>query len=304
MAQSKCRWKAPEQWSQWSVWLAAGLHGRNRWRLPVLLLGMLFAGGRRTVTTWLRAAGVRDDYQDYYYFLVGVGRKSESVATQLLGLVLVVLPLRQRLLLVIDDSPTKRYGPKVEGADVHHNPTPGPADQPFLYGHVWVTISLALRHPRWGSLALPLRALLYVRQQTMATLPKCRRWPRFATKLQLAARLVEWIVPLLKQAGKTVWLVVDGGYTKRPFLRRALKTGVTIVGRLRKDAALRDVPPKLKKGGGVAGVGRGSTAGTSSVSPVALGRNAAGKRSFARSMASRAPNATRPSWPPTRRSAA
>ena len=36
---------------------------------------------------------------------------------------------------------------------------------------------------------------------------------------------------------ENVWIVVDGGYTKRPFLRRALKTGVTIVGRLRKDAA-------------------------------------------------------------------
>jgi hypothetical protein len=254
MATSQGRWEAPAQWSQWSTWLAAGLHGRNRWRLAVLMMGMLFAGGRRTVTSWLRAAGVSDDYQDYYYFLASVGRKSESIATQLLELVLRVLPLPERLLLVIDDSPTKRYGPKVEGADVHHNPTPGPADQPFLYGHVWVTISLALRHPLWGSLALPLRALLYVRQRTLATLPKSRRWGRFATKLQLAARLVEWSVPLLKQAGKAVWLVVDGGYTKRPFLRRALKTGITIVGRLRKDAALRDRPPKLKRG---AGRGRG-----------------------------------------------
>ena len=155
--------------------MAAGLHGRNRWRLPVLLMGMLFAGGRRTVTTWLRAAGVSDDYQDYYYFLASVGRKSEAIATQLVGLVLCVLPLPEQVLLVLDDSPTKRYGPRVEGADVHHNPTPGPADQPFLYGHVWVTISLALRHPRWGSLALPLRALLYVRQRTMATIPKRRR---------------------------------------------------------------------------------------------------------------------------------
>lgn len=46
------------------------------------------------------------------------------------------LPLPERLLLVIDDSPTKRYGPKVEGAEVHHNPTPGPADQPYLYGQL------------------------------------------------------------------------------------------------------------------------------------------------------------------------
>lgn len=246
MAAPECRWSSPEDWSQWSAWLSAGLHARNRWRLAVLLTGMLLANGRRTVTTWLRAAGVSDDYQDYYYFLVGVGRKSESIATQLLTLALRRLPLPERVLVALDDSPTKRYGPRVEGADVHHNPTPGPAGQPFLYGHVWVTISLALRHPQWGPLALPLRALLYVRQQTRASIPKARRWGRFATKLQLAARLVEWIVPLLKAAGKTVWVVVDGGYTKRPFLQRALKTGATVVGRLRKDAALRDLPPPLK----------------------------------------------------------
>lgn len=248
MAKSQCRWESPEQWSQWSEWLAIGLHGRNRWRLAVVLLGMLFAGGRRTVTTWLRAAGVSDDYQDYYYFLAAVGRKTECIAARLAALLIAVLPLPARLLVVIDDSPTKRYGPRVEGADVHHNPTPGPADQPFLYGHVWVTISLALRHPLWGPLALPLRAMLYVRQQTIAKIPKRRRWPRFATKLQLAARMTEWIVPILKKAGKTVWIVIDGGYVKRPYLRRALKTGATIVGRLRKDAALRDVPPKRKPG--------------------------------------------------------
>ena len=243
-----CRWQSPDQWSEWSDWLAAGLHARNRWRLPVLLIGILFASGRRTVTTWLRAAGISDDYQDYFYFLTCVGRNSKSIATRLVILVLRILPLGQRVLLVIDDSPTKRYGPKVEGADVHHNPTPGPADQPYLYGHVWVTMSLALRHPKWGALALPLRAMLYVRRRTMATIPKSRGWQRFATKLQLAARLVEWIVPLLKKAGKTTWIVIDGGYTKRPFLRRALKTGVTVIGRLRKDAALRDLPRQLPKG--------------------------------------------------------
>ena len=249
MANSKCRWECPEQWSEWSEWLAAGLRARNRWRLPVLMTGMLLASGRRTVTTWLRAAGVSDDFRAYYYFLTRVGRKSESIATQLVALLLRALPLPARVLLVIDDSPTNRYGPKVEGADVHHNPTPGPANQPFLYGHLWVTISLTLRHPEWGALALPLRAMLYVRKKTMATIPKSRGWQRFATKLQLAARLVEWIVPLLKKTEKTVWIVVDGGYTKRPFLQRALKTGVVVVGRLRKDAALRDLPPKRKKGG-------------------------------------------------------
>ena len=244
MAKPDCLWECPNQWSEWSEWLSAGLHARNRWRLPVLLVGILFANGRRTVTTWLRAAGISDDFDDYYYFLSVVGHKTESIATQLALLVLEVLPLPARLLLVIDDSPTKRYGPKVEGADIHHNPTPGPADQTYLYGHVWVTISLALRHPKWGALALPLRAMLYVRKQTTATIPSWRHW-RFATKLQLAARQVEWLVPILKKAGKTVWIVIDGGYTKRPFLRLS---NVVVVGRLRKDAALRDLPRKTKPG--------------------------------------------------------
>jgi DDE superfamily endonuclease len=247
MAKPECRWESPKEWSEWSEWLAAGLHARHRWRLPVLLSGILFARGRRTVTTWLRAAGISTDFADYYYFLASLGGKSESVASRLLVLLLRILPLPQRLLAVIDDSPTKRYGPKVEGADIHHNPTPGPADQTYLYGHIWVTLSLAVRHPLWGALALPLRAFLYVRQKTIAKIPRQRGW-KFATKLVLAARLVEWIAPIVKRAGKTLWIVVDGGYTKAPFLKRAAVAGVTIVGRLRKDAALRDLPAKLRRG--------------------------------------------------------
>jgi hypothetical protein len=247
MAQRECGWSCPEDWSQWSEWLAAGLHARHRWRLPVLMTGMLLARGRRTVTTWLRGAGLGDAYADYYYFLSSLGRKSETIASRLLAVVLRTIPWPDRLLAVIDDSPTKRYGPHVEGADVHRNPTPGPAGSPFLYGHIWVTLSLAVRHPQWGALALPLRALLYVRRQTLPRIPKRRGW-KFATKLELAARLVEWLVRVVKTAEKTLWVVVDGGYVKAPFLKRALKAGATVIGRLRKDAALRDLPPQLKPG--------------------------------------------------------
>jgi hypothetical protein len=76
---ANANWKCPDNWSEWSQWLAAGLHARNRWRLPVLLLGILFANGRRTVTRWLRAVGVSDDFCDYYYFLASVGHKRSQV---------------------------------------------------------------------------------------------------------------------------------------------------------------------------------------------------------------------------------
>lgn len=243
---AKENWPCPSEWSEWSQWLAAGLHARNRWRLPLLLMGILFAQGRRTVTSWLRAAGVSADFQGYFYFLAPLGRKTGSVATQLVVLLLRRLPLPDRLTCIIDDTPTKRYGRKVEGAGIHRNPTPGPAEQTFLYGHIWVTLSLSVRHPRFGAMALPLRALLYVRRKTLAKISALRQWT-FATKLVLAARLVRWLAGMAKQAGKTLWVVVDGGYTKQVFLRSVRRVGAVVVGRLRKDAALRDVPTPSRR---------------------------------------------------------
>ena len=126
--------------------------------LAILAFAAAFVGnclvrqGRRTVTTWLRAAGISDDYQGLLLLpcrprtqdRIGGHATCDPDPSR-------TLPLPERLLLVIDDSPTKRYGPKVEGADVHHNPTPGPADQPFLYGHIFGSrFRLALRHPKWG----------------------------------------------------------------------------------------------------------------------------------------------------------
>ena len=57
-----------------------------------------------------------------------------------------------RLTFALDDTPTPRYGPKVQGAGIHHNPTPGPTHAKFLYGHLWVTLAWVVRHPRWGTI--------------------------------------------------------------------------------------------------------------------------------------------------------
>ena len=223
-------------------------------------MGALFANGRRCVSSWLRANGVSDDYQDYYYFLAPLGRKAESVASQLLVLVLQRITSGERLLAVIDDTPTKRYGPHVEGADIHHNPTPGPADQQYLYGHVWVTLSLAVRHPLWGTIALPLRALLYVRKRTLEKIPKRRGW-RFHTKLEQAAELLAWWAKIATIAGKTLWAAANGAYAKRPFLNAARAWGVTVVSRLRRDAASTTCRRRLAPASADA---RGSTARTAS----------------------------------------
>src|SRR5437870_13860999 len=103
------------------------------------MTGLLFATGRRTVSSWLRAGGLSKEYQDYYYILGSLGHKVKALAAVVLRLAVDVIALSGRLLLAIDDTPSKRYGPKVEGAGVHHNPTPGPAGAKLDYGHGRVT---------------------------------------------------------------------------------------------------------------------------------------------------------------------
>jgi hypothetical protein len=221
--------------------LAALLHGRHAWRLEVLLRGALFARGRRTVTSWLRAAGVGLGFAAYYYFLAALGRHAGLLAGLLLGHALRLLAPTGPLLFALDDTPTARYGPKVQGAGHHHNPTPGPTDQRFLYGHVWVTLAWVVRHPLWGAIGLPLRALLYVRQKDVPRLPPRQRWA-FRTKLELAAELLRWAADQVRAAGRVLRCVADGAYAKRPFLRAAAAAGVAVISRLRRDAALRTLP--------------------------------------------------------------
>lgn len=238
---------APEDWQEWVQWLTPALDSRTRWRLPIVLLGLLFARGRRTVTSWLRAQGIAADYDDYYYFLASLGRKIEPLATRLLQGLFRYLPVGDRVLLAIDDTPTRRYGPKVEGAGLHHNPTSGPDDHKFLYGHVWVTMALVVRHPLWHTIGLPLRALMYVKRKDMPKLATRCRW-QFRTKLQLAGELVMWAEKLLRPLGKPLWLVMDGAYAYRSMFRVALPLGATIVSRLRKDAGLCSLPPPRRPG--------------------------------------------------------
>jgi len=105
-----------------------------------------------------------------------VGRTSAKLATALLGLIVQKLVPGDRIVLGMDDSPTSRYGKHVEGAGVHHHPTPGPADGKWLYGHNWVALAWLANHPSWGVIALPLRSLLYVRKVGVAQLVEKYDW--------------------------------------------------------------------------------------------------------------------------------
>jgi hypothetical protein len=233
---------------QWFVRLASALDRRSAPRLASLFLGAVLARGRRTVTSWIRAAGLSDRFRPCYTAVAAAGKKAETIAAHLVGT--VVKPLLGgvgRLTLAIDDTPTPRYGPHVQGAGIHHNPTPGPAGSPYVYGHVFVVLALLAAHPSWGTIALPLLSRLYVRRKDLPAIdPKHR--PEFRTKLELAVELLRWAQTWLGLLGKPLWVVADGAYAKKEVLKPAMSLGVTVVSRLRCDAALWSLPPGVPEG--------------------------------------------------------
>jgi len=229
--------------------LQAVMDRRIAFRLAIIVSGMLLADDRRTASAWFVAGGVQDDWDRFYDCLISVGRTSQKLAAIVLGSVVqkFVPGLTDRILIGLDDSPTARYGRHVEGAGVHHNPTPGPADGEWLYGHNWVALAWLASHPLWGVIALPLRSMLYVRQVDVPKLAEKYDW-EFRTKHQLGVELLTWFVKTTRALGVKgrVWLVTDGAYAARPFLLPTLSLGIVVVGRLRKDACLYDVPPEPK----------------------------------------------------------
>lgn len=151
--------------------MARMLDARMAFRLSIIMAGMMLGDDRRVASAWFAAGGVQDDWDRFYDCLISIGGKADLLATPLVRAVVRKFDPGPdgHLTLAGDDSPTKRYGRHVEGAGVHHNPTPGPADGKWLYGHNWVSLCLLNMHPVWGVIALPLLSRLYYELRTFPT---------------------------------------------------------------------------------------------------------------------------------------
>ena len=241
------KWIFSNNWQIWIDPLGQVLHQRSRWRLPVIFAAMLFAKGRKTITSWFRAAGISRQYQSFYYFIGSIGRKTEIVATAFLKIMIQrIYKNTNTVLAAIDDSTTSRYGPKVAGAGIHRNPAPTPDGKKFIYGHVWVTISAIARHKNFGTIGLPLLARMYVKAKDIKNVGLS-----FKTKTEQAVELAKWAYNCCKSLEKRLWIVTDGGFTKAGFLKPVIKTGIVVITRLRKDAVLYaelKQPAKRKRG--------------------------------------------------------
>jgi hypothetical protein len=70
----------------------------------------------------------------------------------------------------------------------------------------------------------------------------------FQTKLVMAGDLVTWAAGCLNFLSRELWVAADGAYAKKVFLKAAAAAQVIVVSRLRKDAALFEVPEPVPAG--------------------------------------------------------
>ena len=136
---------------QWFARFASALDRRSAPWLALLFLGAV--RGRGTVAGWIRAAGLSDQFRPCGTAVAAAGKKAETVAAHLartpdlqtsredlIGQTkaetvaahlvrTVVKPLLsgvERLTLALDDTPTPRYGPHVQGGRRVPQPDPRP----------------------------------------------------------------------------------------------------------------------------------------------------------------------------------
>jgi hypothetical protein len=202
--------------------MSESLDKRIGFRLPIVIAGAMLAGGRRTAASWFRCGGVKDDWDRFYEMLPSIGRNTVSLMLPLLMFIFKRFDpgASGHWTFAIDDSPTKRFGRCVEAANIHHNPTPGPGDGDWLYGHNWVCLAMVLRHPLFGVMALPLLSRLYVRQIDISKLKRRHPW-EFRTKHQIALELLRQVFAILRALGSKAGFIVvfDGAYAAGELVR-------------------------------------------------------------------------------------
>lgn len=204
----------------------------------VVFLGWIQICGGHAVTGALVAAGVagRRHHAAFHRFFSRNRWSTDAVGQLLFRSIVSLLPRDAMIEVVVDDTLTKKSGPKIFGLGTHVDPVASTLKYKVLaFGHVWVVVSVVVAVPfsprPW---ALPVLFRLYRSKADCD-----RRRTRHRTKTQLAREMLEVLSGWVGE--RRVRVAMDSAYSVGPLLRGMMQKR-TFVGALRPDAALYAVP--------------------------------------------------------------
>jgi hypothetical protein len=214
----------------------------------VLLVGAILAPGQRTVAATLRVMGLSTEaqFQNYHRVLNRASWSSRALSRILLGVLLCAfVPADAAVVIGIDETIERRRGAKIAAKGIYRDPVRSSKDH-FVKasGLRWVSMHLLAPIP-WVQRvwALPFLTVLAPSERYYQALGKRHKkitdWGR-----QLIRQLRRWLPK------RAIVVVADSTYAVLDLLDRCrrLPHPVTMVTRLRLDAALYDPAPVRKPG--------------------------------------------------------
>jgi hypothetical protein len=214
----------------------------------VLLVGTILTPGPRTVTAALRVLGLRHEphFQNYHRVLNRATWSSRVLSHLLLLLLLrAFVPEATSIVVGIDETIERRRGTKIAARGIYRDPVRSSKEH-FVKtsGLRWVSMQLLAPIPWIGRVwALPFLTVLAPSERYHVTRGKRHKkvhdWGR-----QLIYQLRRWL------PDRTLVVVADSTYAVIELLAacRRLTNPVTMVTRLRLDAALYDPAPPRQPG--------------------------------------------------------
>ena len=222
-----------------------------------IALGWVLHRGPATVTGIFRTLGKLADrhWTVYHKFFYRAAWSLEMLSTYLMMHVIGPMILESGLLdaatgkpvadLNIDDTTAGRYGKHVAHAGWFKDASAaGPATKGTVihWAHNWIVGAITLRLPRWKMIRWVLPAVFALYRKPA----DCNRNHPFATRQVLAARMVCQVSQALP--GVQIRVAADGAYATRGMVM-GLPKGVSLVSRIRRDAAIYALPPTRRPKG-------------------------------------------------------
>lgn len=218
---------------------------RPTWRnVLVLVTGALLAPGRRTVTAALSVLGLREiaTFTNFHRVLNRTRWSSRAAARILLAVVVGTLVPAGPVVIGIDETIERRWGPKITARGIYRDPVRS------SHGHFvkasglrWISVMLLAPIPWAGRVwALPFLTAL-APSQRYAHEHGRRHKPLPDLARQLLSLVARWL------PGRRVIAVADSTYAAIELLA-AIRHRLTLITRLRLDARLFDPAPRRRPG--------------------------------------------------------
>ena len=205
----------------------------------VLLAAILLGHPKKTVTSGLRLLRPEGHFSNACRFLSQYKWDAIQLGLSTLGLILKSLSINSPLLFALDDTLVPKYGSKIFGRGIHYDHANKPNRPRYIHGHNWVVIGLlhySSLFAKW--LCFPILADLFVPEKNLSSNQL------FKTRIQLAVELLAHIRAYFQQK---LILITDGLYAKTTLVRYCISEDISMISRLRSDAALYQKPKKVTK---------------------------------------------------------